>query len=76
MKNIKVKINKQILSHKPGSEVRVLVDENDTPIESFWRRRFKDSETDGCLEIPKKESCKKDDVKPKEVLKSVEEDLK
>lgn len=58
MSEIKIKIN-----NVPGFSgvVTVQADENGLPLESFWRRRLKDAETDNCVEVvkPRKTSKRK-----------------
>lgn len=50
MKTIKLKINKV-----PGyaGTVTVQTDNNDVPLERFWRNRLKDAKADNCVEIVK-----------------------
>jgi len=53
MAKIKVKILADIPGHSKGQRVTIETDKDGTPLERFWRRRFKDAETDNCLEIEK-----------------------
>ena len=62
MKRLEILIKKQLLNFKPGTKKSIEVDENNIPVEKFWRDRFKDSKFDNCLEEVK-------EVKPKKTLK-------
>jgi hypothetical protein len=39
--------------YKAGDEINIVCDENNLPIDSFWRNRVKDSVIDNCLEVVK-----------------------
>lgn len=48
----------KIITHKgikylPGQKVNVKCDDYGIPLDSFWRKRLKDSQIDNCLEITK-----------------------
>ena len=51
---------------EPGKRMQIKVDRNGLPLDRHWRRRMKDSEIDGCIEVVKKE-------KPKKVKKAKKE---
>ena len=51
MAKIRVKILVDIPGYKKGQIVTIETDKDGTPLERFWRRRFKDAKTDNCLEI-------------------------
>jgi hypothetical protein len=36
---------------KPGKQAVIEVDRDGTPLEQHWRRRLKDSITDGCITV-------------------------
>ena len=38
--------------------VDVKTDSNGTPLDRFWRKRLKDAEIDGCVEVVKPKSTK------------------
>jgi len=57
MEKIKIVVRAAIPGYEKGQVVMVEVDENQTPIKRFWRRRLADAKTDHCIEIvapPKK----------------------
>jgi len=62
MKSIDVKVIKPVPPYLEGQIVAVKVDASKIPLEKFWRDRFRDAETDGCIEIvtPKKPKPKTD----------------
>lgn len=51
----------------PGSKRKIDVDENGTPLDRNWRRRFADSKIDGAIVIVKE--------KPKPVKKKTEDKM-
>lgn len=53
MRKIKLKINKDFPARKlkKGFVMSLFVDDNDIPLDIYWRRRLKDSQLDGCVEI-------------------------
>lgn len=61
-KKVKIKNNSDVTIHglKPGEELLIEVDENGTPIDRNWRRRFIDSKIDGAISIVKPEKKKKE----------------
>ena len=65
MKTVKVEVLKDIGSFKKGKIANILVDENGTPLEAFWSRRFKDSLIDDCLRIIEENEEKIDSKKEK-----------
>lgn len=54
MKTITLLVNKEIGNKKPGDTIVLEVDKQGTIKDQYWRRRFKDSEIDNCVEIFKK----------------------
>ena len=46
----------------PGKKMQIKVDRNGLPLDRHWRRRLKDSEIDGCIEVAvdKPKKAKKD----------------
>ncbi len=54
MNHIFVKLQTAIDGHPSGQIVRLVSDKNGTPVNSFWRKRIKDSKTDDCLSVLKK----------------------
>lgn len=36
---------------KPGKQAVIQVDQEGTPLDQHWRRRLKDSITDGCIAV-------------------------
>lgn len=36
---------------KLGESMEIAVDINGTPLDRYWRKRFKDCSTDGCIEL-------------------------
>ena len=59
MTTIQIKINGSIPGHAPGKIVTVQCDEEGTPLDFHWRRRMRDSETDGCCEVVKPQAKSK-----------------
>lgn len=53
MTKARLKINKDFPSRnlKKDSTIELLVDENNIPLDLYWRRRLKDSKIDNCVEI-------------------------
>ncbi len=49
--SVLIRVRKPIPGYHQGQEVAVQTDSNGTPLDLQWRRRFRDSKTDGCLEI-------------------------
>lgn len=53
----RLKINKLCGKKKPGDIIKIEVDENNIPLDRFWRNRLKDSAIDNCVELlPSKKS--------------------
>lgn len=50
-RSVLVRVEKPIQGHDVGSEVRVFVDVEGTPLDYWWRRRFRDAERDGCVRV-------------------------
>ena len=63
MKTVDIKVNHGIAGRKAGEIVKVEVQSNGSPKDLFWRRRLRDAEIDGCVELvkdePKKNPAKK-----------------
>ena len=49
MKKIQLKINTDFWSYKSGQIIKVMADDNGTPIDRFWRDRLRDSAIDNCV---------------------------
>lgn len=74
MLNIQVKVLSDIPGYKAGQVLLVKVDNHGKPLEKFWRRRFKDAETDYCLEVGK--IVPKESSKPKHSKSKDQENIK
>jgi hypothetical protein len=61
---MKVKLKVAVSNHKAGDIVDI-PDNNGVPKDSFWRRRLKDAELDGNIEILKKKKRGVDHVNSK-----------
>lgn len=44
---------------EPGGRLKIKVDRDGLPLDRNWRRRMKDSEIDGCIEVVKEKKEKK-----------------
>jgi hypothetical protein len=53
IKSITIENKSMVSLHglKPGKQAVIEVDRNGTPLEQHWRRRLKDSKTDGCIAV-------------------------
>jgi hypothetical protein len=60
MKKIKLKLNVDLAGKKAGAIVTVEIDRDKVIVDPYWRRRFKDSDIDNCVEIVKEETVKKE----------------
>lgn len=65
---MKVRVLKDLGTHKPGDIVDVEFDWDGNATDRFWRRRLKDSKIDNCVEFvedkkPHKKEVKKDESK-------------
>lgn len=49
--NKKLKLNTALRGYSAGTQINIKVDKNGTPLDSYWRDRFKDSRIDNCVEI-------------------------
>ena len=58
MNYIFVELKATIDGHPEGQTVRIPIDKKGNALSSFWRKRIKDSETDKCLKVLKKEPKK------------------
>ena len=61
-----LKLNAPLRGREAGDTVRVKTDKNGTPLDSYWRRRLKDAEIDGCVEFVKPAAKKTKELKIKE----------
>jgi len=52
MSNRLVRVNADIGGKKKGDEFKIMF-VYDTPVDEFWRRRFKDAKIDNCVELVK-----------------------
>jgi len=50
----KIRINTPLAGHLVGAVIAIKVDENNTPLDRYWRDRVKDSTIDGCVEFVEK----------------------
>lgn len=48
---MKIKLNVDLGKFQKGSIINIKVDDNDIPIEQYWRARLKDSAKDNCIEL-------------------------
>jgi len=64
MAKVKLKLNTPLRGHKAGNIVTVKADDNGNVLDSYWRRRLKDAETDGCVEVVKESKKSKKSVAP------------
>ena len=54
-----IKLNAPLRGHAAGTELRIEVDKDGTPLERYWRDRFKDAKIDNCVEfVDKKQPAK------------------
>lgn len=60
--NIKIKLNTPLRGLPEGTIVSVKTNKG-IPVDSYWRRRIKDSKHDGCVSIVKKLSPSKAETK-------------
>ena len=49
--NKRLKLNTPLRGHDAGAEIRVKTDKNGTVLDTYWRRRLRDSKVDGCVEF-------------------------
>lgn len=57
---LKIKTDHVLHGIPSGGTVKVEVDKEGIPFDKNWRRRLKDSKLDGCVEVIKKSSNKKE----------------
>jgi len=57
IKSITIENKSMVSLHglKPGKQAEIQVDADGTPLDQHWRRRMKDSATDGCIAVIDKE---------------------
>ena len=54
-----IKLNAPLRGYAAGTELRIEVDKAGTPLDRYWRDRFKDAKIDNCVEfVDKKQSAK------------------
>ncbi len=53
-----IKINKPIRNHRVGDMVPAKFDKFGTPIDRYWRDRFKDAKIDKCVELSGRKEVK------------------
>lgn len=46
-----IKLNKDLYGFKAGTVLRIRTDSNGVPTNKDWRKRLKDSEKDGAVEL-------------------------
>lgn len=59
-KQIEIENKSDVTLHglKPGAKTLIKVDRIGTPLDKNWRRRMKDSEIDGCIEVVEQKKAK------------------
>ncbi len=55
----KLKLNAPLRGLNAETIVTLRTDSHGTPLDSYWRRRLRDAEIDGCVEIVKETKAKK-----------------
>lgn len=65
MKQIKLKLNRDIKDHKKGEVLTLLAHKDSQPLDRYWRARLKDSILDNCCEIVKNKKKAPAKQKPK-----------
>lgn len=48
---IKIKLNRDLRGLRTGTEIKIKVDKEGTPLERYWRDRMKEAPIDNCIEI-------------------------
>lgn len=53
MKSITIENKSMVSLHglKPGKQTEIEVDDKGVPLDQHWRRRMRDSASDGCIEV-------------------------
>ncbi len=69
MKKVKLKINIPMLGMRTGDEAVIDTDKNGIPLDKFWRRRLKDSQIDGCVEVVVEKAQEAKSIQKQEQLK-------
>ena len=72
MKKRTIKLNAPLRGYPEGAEIQIKVDKAGTPLERYWRDRFKDSKIDNCVEFVGKKSAEKSNAKTTEVKRNVD----
>jgi len=49
-----IKLNAPLRGYAEGTEIPIKVDAKGTPLERYWRDRFKDAEKDNCVKFVSK----------------------
>lgn len=60
-KSIDVRLNTDLRGMKSGTVLKVKVDKEGTPMERYWRDRFRDAGRDNCVETMNKKATEKGD---------------
>lgn len=71
-KYIQINVNKDLGVVSAGKTVKVLADDNGTPLDAFWRKRLEDAKQDSCCEIVTDEANKKPRPKKSPAKKSTD----
>ena len=58
--NKKLKLNTALRGYPAGTQIKIRVDKEGTPLDSYWRSRLKDSRLDNCVEILSENKKKKE----------------
>ena len=51
MNKKRIKLNAPLRGYAAGTELDIKVDKAGTPLDRYWRDRFKDAKTDNCVEF-------------------------
>lgn len=57
----KIVLNAPLRGHNIGDIVIIDVDKDGIPLAQYWRDRFKDAVSDGCIEVIKEKTATKTD---------------
>ena len=69
-----LKLNAPLRGYPAGTEVKIKVDSQGTPVERYWRDRLNDAEKDKCVEFVGKKTSTKPTTKLTEVKKDVDKE--
>lgn len=64
LNKLKLKLNVDLLTFSKNAELEIDCDEENTPLDRFWRNRVNDSKIDNCVTVLNVAS--KEDAAPKE----------